>query len=70
MKDIPVVTKDMVCNNIEQYVIGRKAERNRAILYRRFVDGVCIEPLAEEFGMSVRQIQNIIHKYKNRILGI
>ena len=31
-------------------------ERDRKILYRRLVDGVCFEPLAEEFDMSVRQI--------------
>lgn len=37
-------------------------ERNRQILKRRYIDGICYEPLAEEFGMSVRQIKNIVYK--------
>ena len=37
-------------------------ERNRAILKRRFIDGVCYEPLAEEFELSVRQVKNIVYR--------
>ena len=37
-------------------------ERDRKILYRRLVDGVCFEPLAEEFGLSVSQTKRIIRK--------
>ena len=37
-------------------------ERDRKILYRRLVDGVCFEPLAEEFEMSVSQVKRIIRK--------
>ena len=36
--------------------------RDRAILKRRLLDGVCFEPLAEEFGMSVRQVKRIVEK--------
>lgn len=43
-------------------------EKYRAILKRRFLDGVLLEPLAEEFDMSVRQIQNIIYKEGDRVL--
>ena len=39
-------------------------ERDRNILKRRFIDGICFEPLAEEFDMSVRQIKNIVYKYE------
>ena len=49
---------------IDEYV---HSERDRAILKRRFCDGICFEPLAEEFDLSVRQIQNIIYKYQFRI---
>jgi AraC-like DNA-binding protein len=38
------------------------SERDRKILYRRLVDGVCYEPLAEEFAMSVSQVKRIIRK--------
>ena len=37
-------------------------ERNRRILKRRLIDGVCYEPLAEEFDMSVVQIKRIVYK--------
>lgn len=42
-------------------------ERNRAILKRRFIDGICLEPLAEEFSLSVSQVKNIIYHNENRI---
>jgi hypothetical protein len=38
------------------------SERDRKILKRRYIDGICFEPLAEEFEMSVRQIKNIVYK--------
>lgn len=38
------------------------SERDRKILKRRLIDGICYEPLAEEFDMSVRQMQNIVYK--------
>lgn len=44
---------------IEEHI---HSERDRAILYRRLVDGICFEPLAEEFGMSERQIKNIVYR--------
>lgn len=37
-------------------------ERNRQILKRRLIDGICYEPLAEEFEMSVIQIKRIVYK--------
>ena len=52
---------------INEWVVGRNAERDRRILYRRLVDGICFEPLAEEFDMSVRQIQNIVYKSQEKL---
>jgi len=49
---------------IDEYV---HSERDRKILKRRFCDGICFEPLAEEFDMSVRQVQNIVYKYQSKI---
>lgn len=45
------------------------SERDRAILKRRYIDGICYEPLAEEFDLSVRQIKNIVYKHENIILS-
>lgn len=42
-------------------------ERNRRILKRRLIDGICFEPLAEEFNLSVRQVQNIVYKEENKL---
>ena len=41
--------------------------RNRAILIRRLIDGICYEPLAEEFDLSVRQVKNIIYREQDRL---
>ena len=41
---------------------GCFVERDRAILKRRFLDGICFEPLAEEFDLSVRQVKTIVYK--------
>lgn len=43
---------------IDEYIHN---ERNRKILKRRYCDGIFFEPLAEEFGLSVRQVKNIVH---------
>lgn len=42
-------------------------ERNRNITKRRFLDGVKIEALAEEFDMSVSQIKRILCKSANML---
>lgn len=49
---------------IDEYVYS---ERDRQILKRRYIDGICFEPLAEEFGLSVRQIKNIVYKNENKL---
>ena len=54
---------------IDEWVIGKYAERDRAIMQRRLIDGVCYEPLAEEFDLSVAQVKRIIYKRQNQIFG-
>lgn len=44
------------------------SQRDRAILKRRWIDGICFEPLSEEFGLSVRQTKNIIYKYEKILI--
>lgn len=43
-------------------------ERDRAILKRRLLDGICFEPLAEEFNMSTRQVQKIVYKSQEKLI--
>lgn len=44
---------------IDEWILN---EKHRAILKRRLIDGICYEPLAEEFDMSPRQIKRIVYK--------
>lgn len=44
------------------------SERDRAILKRRFVDGITFERLAEEFDMSPAQIGRIVHRRGDPLL--
>lgn len=45
-------------------------ERDRKILKRRLLDGICFEPLAEEFDLSVRQVKAIVYKSQKRLFEI
>lgn len=52
----------MIEGAINERIVGGHAQRNRAILKRRLIDGICYEPLAEEFGLSVKQVKRIVKK--------
>ena len=52
---------------IDEWVIGRNAERNRAILKRRLIDGITYERLAEEFDLSTRYTKEIVYRCEHRI---
>lgn len=54
-----------VAKIIDEYIHN---ERNRRLLKRRYIDGITLESLAEEFDISVRQVKNIIYKNENVIL--
>lgn len=57
-------TNSQISQIIDDYI---HSERDRAILKRRLIDGICYEPLAEEFDMSVAQIKRIIYKGESKI---
>lgn len=61
---------EAIANLIDKHIKGRNAERNRKILKRRIIDGICYEPLSEEFDLSVRQTQNIIYKCISQLLFV
>lgn len=44
------------------------SERDRAILKRRLLDGICFEQLAEEFYLSVQQTKTIVYKSQTKLL--
>ena len=47
---------------INEWIVGKNAERDRRIIYRRLIDGICFEPLAEEFELSVTHTWKIVKK--------
>lgn len=49
---------------IDEYIHN---SRNRAIMKRRLIDGICYEPLAEEFDLSVRQIKRIVYREQENL---
>lgn len=57
-------TNSQIAHIIDEYVHN---ERDREILKRRYCDGICYEPLAEEFKLSVPQIKRIIYKNENKV---
>ena len=63
--DFGNLSRSSVEHLIDEWVFN---ETYRAILKRRFLDGICYEPLAEEFGMSVRQVKRIVYKYGDKVL--
>lgn len=53
---------------IDEWIIGKNAERNRRILKRRLLDGILYEPLAEEFGLSIQQVKTIVYKETEKLV--
>ena len=44
-------------------------ERNRAIMKRRFCDGIIFAQIAEEFDMSERQIKRICYENFEKLIN-
>lgn len=59
MSDYEEVANSQIEHAIDEWI---HSERDRKILKRRLIDGICFEPLADEFDMSVRQVKNIVYK--------
>lgn len=52
-------TNSQIRDLIQEYI---HSERDRKLCCRRLIDGICYEPLSEEFNLSVRQTKNIIYR--------
>lgn len=62
MIDLTEISNSALAALIDEWI---KGERERAILKRRLIDGICYEPLAEEFGLSVDRIKQIVYKQQD-----
>ena len=56
------ISRTEIENLIDEWIIGKHAERDRDILRLRLLDGLTYEKIAEKKDMSVRQIKNIVYK--------
>ena len=61
---IPDYTNSQIAALIDEHI---HSERDRAILKRRLIDGLCFEPLAEEFSLSVQRTKAIVYKAQNKL---
>lgn len=52
-------TNSQVTQVINEHV---HSERDRRIMIDRLVNGMCYEPLAEKYDLSVTQVKRIIYK--------
>lgn len=57
-------TNSQISDLIDEHI---HSERDRKLLKRRLVDGICYEPLAEEFELSVVQTKRIVYRERERI---
>ena len=64
MKELENLSRSVIEHLIDEWILK---ERDRNILKRRLLDGICYEPLAEEFDLSVRQIKNIVYKCEDKL---
>lgn len=64
MLNLDDVTNEDIERAIDSFI---HSERDRRVLKRRLIDGICYEPLSEEFQLSVRQIKNIVYKAEQKL---
>lgn len=57
-------TNSQIAALIDEHI---HSERDRAILKRRLIDGICYEPLAEEFDLSTQRVKAIVYKAENKL---
>ena len=67
---IPInLSRSQIEDLINEWIIGKNSERDRAIIRRRLFDGITFEKLAEEFDLSVRQTKTIVYKTERKIFS-
>lgn len=60
-------TNSEMAELIDEYIHN---ERDRALMKRRMIDGICYEPLAEEFNLSVRHVKTIVYKNQEKLFKV
>lgn len=63
-RNLDDITNSEIEHLIDEWI---HSERDRKILKSRLIDGICYEPLAWEFDMSVRQMKNIVYRAEAKL---
>ena len=63
---IPDLSRTEISLLIDEWIFS---ERDRAILKRRMLDGICFEPLAEEFDLSPQAVKSIVYKSMDKLFA-
>lgn len=63
-KPIPDLSRSEIEHLIDEWIFS---ERDRKILKRRILDGICFEPLADEFKLSTQTVKTIVYKAQDII---
>ena len=58
------INRDELISCIDEWI---RNETDRAMIKRRLLDGICYEPLSEEFGFSTIQCYRRIQKAKKQL---
>lgn len=58
------VTNTQIAHVIDEYI---HSERDRNLMKARLIDGICFEPLADRFNLSVTQTKRIVYKLEKKI---
>ena len=66
MENMIDYTNSEIASAINEHI---HSERDRAILKRRLIDGICFEPLSEEFQLSVRQVKSIVYRGQEKVFS-
>ena len=59
VRELEDKSRSEISHIIDEWIFN---ERDRKILKRRLLDGICFEPLAEEFDLSVRRVKSIVYQ--------
>lgn len=63
-KPVPDLPRSQIEHLINEWIFN---ERDRRIVKRRLLDGICFEPLAAEFDLSVQSVKKIYYKSIDRL---
>lgn len=63
-RQIPDLSRSEIDHLVDEWILN---ERDRLVVKRRLLDGICFEPLGEEFGLSTQSVKNIVYRSLDKI---